>query len=261
MIDSLKFVLTEMGLSVDSAKGLKITILDRHQVGFRPAAYPIQIPNDIRLPVWLEDGLPGYAAFYYKLGYALRYANITERDFEFAYLGNQTLAEASAFLLEQLLDQPAYLQSRLGFSPLETKEYLRFRALIKLIAVRSYCADLLYEQSLYSGESDPKTAYEKIRQPLLGYPWSDVEREGYLTRADYLSSADYLRGWFLAAQLQEKLQASVGADYASRPATGDFLRKIWGAGNSYTPEEVAQSLGIGAITPDALLRQIKTMLQ
>ena len=261
MIDGLKSVLAEMGLSVDSAKGLKITTLDRYQVGFRPAAYPIQIPNDIRLPVRLVDGLPGYAAFYHELGHALCCATITERDFEFAYLGSQTLAEASAFLLEQLLDQPAYLQNRLGFSPQETKDYLRFRALIKLITVRSYCGDLLYEQSLYSGESDPKTAYEKIRQPLLGYPWSDVEREGYLTRAGYLSSADYLRGWFLAAQLQEKLQAFVGANYASRPATGDFLKKIWAVGNRYTPEEVAQSLGIGAITPEALRRQIQTLLQ
>ncbi len=261
MIDGLKSVLAEMGLSVDSAKGLKITIVDSSQVGFRPVAYPIRIPDDIRVPIRLVDGLPGYAAFYHELGHALRCATITERDFEFAYLGNQTLTEASAFLLEQLLDQPAYLQNRLGFSPQETKDYLRFRALIKLITVRSYCGDLLYEQSLYSGESDPKTAYEKIKQPLLGYPWNDVEREGYLTCADYLSSADHLRGWFLAAQLQEKLRAFVGADYASRPATGDFLKKIWAAGNRYTPEEVAQSLGIGAITPEALHRQIQAMLQ
>jgi len=261
MIDGLKSVLAEMGLSVDSAKGLKITILDRSQVGFRPAAYPIQIPDDICVPVRLVDGSPSYAGFYRELGQALRYAAITERDFEFAYLGNQTLAEASAFLLEQLLDQPAYLQNRLGFSPQEAREYLRFRALIKLITVRSYCGDLLYEQSLYSGESDPKTAYEKIKQPLLGYPWSDVEREEYLTCADYLSSADHLRGWFLAAQLQEKLRAFVGADYAFRPATGDFLKKIWATGNRYTPEEVAQSLGIGAITPEAFHRQIKEMLQ
>jgi hypothetical protein len=81
------------------------------------------------------------------------------------------------------------------------------------------------------------------------------------TRANYLSSADCLRGRFLAAQLQEKLQTFVGADYASRPATGDFLKKIWAAGNRYTPEEVAQSLGLGAITPEALHRQIKGMLQ
>jgi len=261
MIDGLKSVLAEMGLSVDSAKGLKITILDSSQVGFRPVAYPIRIPDDIRIPVRLVDGSPSYAAFYRELGQALRYATITERDFEFTYLGNQTLAAASAFLLEQLLDHPAYLQNRLGFSPQETREYLRYRALIKLITVRSYCSDLLYEQSLYSGDSDPKTMCEKIKQPLLGYPWSDVEREGYLTRADYLSSADYLRGWFLSAQLQEKLQAFVGADYASRPATGDFLKKIWAAGNRYTPEEVAQSLGFGAITPEALHRQIKAMLQ
>jgi hypothetical protein len=261
MIDGLKSVLTGMGLSVDSAKGLKITILDHSLVGFRPAIYPVQIPNDIRLPVWLEDGLPGYAAFYHELGHALRCTNITERDFEFAYLGNQALAEASAFLFEQLLDQPSYLQNRLGFSPPEIKNYLRFRALLKLITVRSYCGDLLFEQSLYSGENDPKLAYEKIKQPLLGYPWSDVEREGYLARAEYLASADYLRGWFLAAQLQEKLQAFVGADYTSKPATGDFLKKIWGAGNRYTPEEVAQSLGLGAITPEVLLRQIQAMLK
>ncbi len=261
MIDGLKSVLAEMGLSVDSAEGLKITILDRSQVGFRPAAYPIQVPNDVRLPVRLGGGSPGYAAFYHELGHALYYANITERDFEYAYLGNQTLAEASAFLLEQLLDQPVYLQNHLGFTPQETKEYLRFRALIKLITVRSYCGDLLYEQSLYSGESDSKTAYEKIKQPLLGYPWSDVEREEYLMRAEYFSSADYLRGWFLVAQLQEKLRAFVGADYASRPETGDFLKKIWTAGNRYTPEEVAQSLGIGAITSEALHRQIQAMLR
>jgi hypothetical protein len=261
MIDGIKSVLVEMGLSIDSANGLRITVLDNSHSGFPHVAYPIRVPDDIRLPVRPADGAPGYAAFYHQLGQALSYANITERDFEFTYLGNQTLTAASAFLFEQLLDQPAYLQNRLGFSPVETGEYLRYRALIKLMTVRACCGDLLYEQSLYSGETDLKAEYERIKQPLLGYPWSDIEREGYLTRASYLSSADYLRGWFLSAQLQEKLQTFVGPDYASKPATGDLLKKIWGAGSRYTPEEVAQSLGIDAITPDALHRQINAMLQ
>jgi hypothetical protein len=261
MIAGLKTALFGMGLSVDSAKGPKLIFSDSPQVGFRLVPYPIQIPDDIRISVRLMDGASGYADFYSQLGQALYYCNITEHGFEYAYLGNQTLAAASGFLVEQLLDQPAYLQNQLGFSPQETKDFIRYRGLIKLISARSYCSDLLYQQSLYSSEDDSKSVYEKIKQPLLGYPWSDVDREGYLSHADYLSSADYLRGWFLSTQLHEKLQASVGADYTSKPETGEFLKTIWGSGNRYSPEEVAQSLGLGAITPEALLRQIKAMLR
>lgn len=260
VIEGLRAALTGMGVFLDSFPGIKI-----HQAGsatgsVRPSTYPIRIPDDVRLLLPLTEGTAAYSAVYHEIGHALRCASTTEKDFEFAYLDAQTLSETSAFLIEQLLDQPAFLQGRLGFSQTESRNYLKYRALTKLITIRSYCGDLLYQQSLYSNLEEAKSAYEQIKQPLLGYPWSDADREQYLSRADYLESAAYLRGWFLAAQIQEKLKSTATDDYWTRPATGEFLRKIWMSGSRYSPEEIAQSLGITSIEFGALLNQIRQMI-
>lgn len=249
-----------MGIAIDTMRNLKIDLEDRPNKCSRPATYPIEVPFDIRVLVKPIGGQDDYASYYHEMGHALHFLYITERDFEFVYLGNNTVTEVFAFLFEHLLDDPTYLQTSLDFSAIEVKDYLRFKAFVRLMYVRSYCGDFLFEQELYSSKGDAKADYERIKQPLLGYPWSDVEREGYLNRADKFYSADYLRAWFLESQLREKLRADFGRDYFKQPATGEYLKKLWAYGNSNSPEELAKLTGIGEITPQALLREINSML-
>lgn len=260
MVDRFKQTVRDMGIVLDTMKNLKLDLEDRPNKSSRPATYPIAVPSDVRVQVKPMGGQDDYEGFYHEMGHALHFLHVTQRDFEFVYLGNNTITETFAFLFEHLLDDPIYLRSALGFSDSEIRDYLRFRALVRLMYVRSYCGDFLFEQELYSGEGDARAAYEKIKQPLLGYPWSDVEREGYLDRADRFYSADYLRAWFLESQLKEKLKSDFGNDYFSKLTTGEYLKKLWGYGNRYSPEELAKLIGFGEITPQALLREINSMV-
>ena len=180
MVDRFKETARSMGINLDTMKNLKLDLEDRPNKSSRPATYPVEVPTDIRVQVKPIGGQDDYDGFYHEMGHALHFLHVTEKDFEFIYLGNNTITEMFAFLFEHLLDDPSYLRSVLGFSDSEARDFLRYRALERLMYVRSYCGDFLFEQELYSGEGDAKAAYEKIKQPLLGYPWSDVEKEGYL---------------------------------------------------------------------------------
>ncbi len=260
MIDGIEPTLKNIGLNFDSLSGLKLTTSDNAGRHFNSAIYPVEIPADIRVAVELADGPDSYSEFYRQLGRALQHANTTEHGFEFTCLDNGVLLDMSSSFFDHLLDDPAFLAKQ-GLASTELKEYLRYRVLVKLIELRSSCGALLYEQSLYSGADDAKTAFEQIMQPLLGYPWSEIERESYLRDAHYLRAADQLRGSFFAAQLEQKLKSSIGADYLEQSATGNQLRTVWSAGSRIAPDSVAQTLGLGKISPDDPIQQIRSMLQ
>ena len=68
-----------------------------------------------------------------------------------------------------------------------------------------------------------------------------------MDRADKFYSADYLRAWFLESQLKEKLKSDYGPDYYTKLATGEYLKKLWGYGNRYSPEELAKMIGVGQL--------------
>jgi hypothetical protein len=105
IIPGLKSALAAAAIMTDSLPGLKVTLVDRRDFPLLPKAYPVEIPGDVRLALDPTDGPASYAASYQQTGRALHLASITERSFEFAYLGDRVLEETSASMIEGLLDQ------------------------------------------------------------------------------------------------------------------------------------------------------------
>lgn len=227
------------------------------QFSLRAATYAVEIPDDIKIILPGDSGLGATSALFHEVGHALHWVNTTEREFEFTQLGGGALKEAYAFLIEGLLDEPDFVEANFNIPTGELNQYLRQRAFVQLLAVRSYCSDFLFELELYGGTTDPRLAYEEIKKPLNAFSWTEVDRELRYRRLDGFASAEYLNGWFLAAQIREHLVRSFGDNWYTSTAAGEFLKGLWKNGTRKSELEIATIVGDSAITPDALLRHIR----
>ncbi len=258
-LEMLSRTLSGLGIEIDSFSALTLKLGEQTVGSPRAVTYPVNVPADIRVSVPLVGGHEDFGTLYHEVGHALHHLYTTERDFEYIYLGDAAVTEAYAFLLEYFLDDPKYLTDYVGLNRKEVTEYLRFRAFMRLMQVRSGCADFLFERILYSQITAAESTYVRIREDVLGYPLSEVERMTCFERAEYLHSADYLRAWFLAAQLRDKLRREYGESYFSSRAAGDYLKQLWGYGNRLTVDRLAEIAGVGEISPDALIVELQAL--
>lgn len=250
--------LAQMGLVPGSSSRLKL-VRQTNRPYSRPATYPVTIPDDIRVILPADSGHWETSALMHEIGHALHWLNTEEREFEFTQLGAGALKEAYAFLIEGLLDEPEVVEKAFGVTQSEIRDFLRQRAYVQLMATRSYCGDLLFEQEVHGGAVDLRKAYEEIKRPLGSYGWSEADQELLYRRLDQFASAEYLTGWFLAAQLREHLRDEFGERWYTLPATGEFLKGLWKYGTRKSEFEIAAMLGDSTITPDALIRHLDSL--
>ena len=69
------------------------------------------------------------------------------------------------------------------------------------------------------------------------------------------STSDFflLRGWCLEAQLSELLRERFGRRFWRERAAGELLKELWNTGATYSAEEIAAQLGLGALEIDRLI--------
>ena len=248
-------VLKQLGLGFDDTN-LPTVARQQSRVNTRAATYAVNIPDDIRVVLPSDSGLWATSALFHEIGHVLHWVNTTEREFEFTQLGGGALKEAYAFLFEGLLDEPEFVSANFGIPVGEVNQYLRQRAFVQLLAVRSYCGDFLFELEVYGGATDPRLAYEQINKPLGAFSWNEVDRELMFRRLDGFASAEYLTGWFLAAQIREYLRDEFGDQWYMSADAGNFLKGLWAHGTRKSELEIAAIFGDSTITPDALVRHL-----
>lgn len=226
------------------------------RLSMRAATYAVTIPDDIRVLLPSDSGLWATSTLLHEMGHTLHWVNTTEREFEFTQLGGGALKEAYAFLIESLLDEQEFVSANFGVPAVEVKDYLRQRAFVQLLAVRSYCVDFLFELEVYGGSPDPRNVYEQLKRPLGAHSWNEVDSELMYRRLDGFASAEYLTGWFLAAQLREYLKEEFGAQWFASTKAGEFLKGLWKHGTRKPELEIAAIIGDSTISSDALVRHL-----
>ncbi len=257
-LERCEAVLAQMGLTFGNSPRPLFVRQSGRSIS-RPATYPVTIPDDIRVVLPSDSGHWATSALLHEFGHALHWLNTEEREFEFTQLGAGALQEAYAFLIEGLLDEPDIVAKAFGIPHSEVGEFLRQRAYVQLLATRSYCSDLLFEQRVYGGAADLRSVYEEIKRPLGAHGWSEVDREMLYRRLDGFASAEYLTGWFLAAQLRERLRAEFGDRWFASSAAGDFLKELWKYGTRKSELEIAVMLGDSTISPDSMIRHLTSL--
>ncbi len=244
-------------MGIDPLVGGRIRVDDAirpFKVGRAFVAAP-RIPDEVILVVRPGGGPDDYTAYLHELGHALHFAHADATlPVEFRRLGDPSVTEAYAFLLDGLLCERQWLRRFVGLS--QPRDVLRFTAFHKLWYLRRYAAKLEYELLLHSGASQ-RTAADAYRDLLTAATLVEWSRELYLCDVDpFFYAARYLRAWIFEAQLRDLLREHFDEEWYRNDRTGPFLRDLWRQGQRLTLEGLSEQIGIGAPTLDPLLKPI-----
>jgi hypothetical protein len=202
------------------------------------------VPEEVYLVVPRIGGREDYAALFHEGGHAEHYANVDAAlPAEFRYLGDNSVTESYAFLLEHVIEQPAWLKEVLGAADGEAV-VAHVRA-VKLFFLRRYAAKIAYELELHGAGADLGAMPDRYAQ-LLG----EATRVQW-TPATWLEDVDsgfyvacYLRAWALEAKWRAALRERFGESWFSEPAAGEWLVELWRRGQRHRADELAaETLG------------------
>ncbi|KKK83416.1 hypothetical protein LCGC14_2793620, partial [marine sediment metagenome] len=183
-------------------------------------------------------GRNDYAALFHEGGHAEHYANVDAAlPFEFRNLGDSSVTEGFAFLLEHLTEDPDWLRVVLGWE--DVGEYAGYVRTGKLIFLRRYAAKLAYELELHAGArplAEMPDRYARGLSEAVGVDWP---RLTYLADVDQgYYAASYLRAWALETRLRRLLRERFGREWFTRADAGDFLRSLWRRGQRLDADEL-----------------------
>ena len=251
---------TLKGLGFDLAKQRNITLDVKERPRKSPRAFcaAIEIPERIYLVTMPQGGHDDVATLFHEAGHAEHFANCGRRlPFEYKYLGDNSVTEGMAFLLEYVTLDRGWLER---FAPgLDIGALLDFSYTYKLHFLRRYAAKLGYEMELHTkGVEGMDGAYARSLEAALLYRHP---RELYLADVDdALYCANYLRAWVFEAQMAEALREKFGDPWWAEKGAGKFLKSQWAKGQKYDAVELVRDLGYGGLDVDPLVERIETNL-
>jgi hypothetical protein len=244
-------------MQIDPRAGGRIRVDDEPRPKKTPRAFVAtpRIPDEIILVVRPSGGPDDYAAYLHELGHALHFANTDPAlPVEFRRLGDPSVTEAYAFLLDGLLRERGWLKRFVGVG--QPREALRFTAFHKLWFLRRYAAKLEYELLLHTEGPGPRSreVYRDLLSDATLVAWPE---DLYLFDVDpFFYAARYLRAWIFEAQLRAFLRERFDEEWYRNDRTGPFLLSLWRQGQRVTPEDLAAEVGLGAPAIEPLLAQI-----
>jgi hypothetical protein len=244
LIDSLRSTLTGLGVELDRQDNVHLDTEPRPTKSARAFCSTPRVPDEVHLVIAPRGGRDDFAALFHEGGHAEHYAH-TDRGlaFEFRQLGDNSVTESFAFLLEHLLDEPRWLRSRLGAE--DPEAVIAEGRASRLLLLRRYAAKLAYELELHGASPDLErmpVRYSGLLTAALRVPWPS---ESWLADVDEgLYAACYLRAWALEARWRAALREAHGEEWFTSPAAGEWLRDLWRRGQRLDAEELlAETVG------------------
>ncbi len=237
MVPALEWTLDGLGIDLHAQENVRLDIEARPSKSPRAFCAPIEVPGRIMLVIKPIGGPDDWHAFFHEAGHAEHFAHVSpELPVEFRRLGDNSVTEGWAMLLEHLVNDPAWLSRRLDFA--RPEQFAEEASVGLLYLVRRYAGKLLYELELHGDvELEPMRAryVEWLREATKIEP----------SPADFLADVDvgfysscYLRAWAMHAQLRSFLREEFGSAWFTRPEAGSLLRELWGEGQRLTAAEL-----------------------
>lgn len=236
LLESLTGTLTDLGALAED----RVTIDAEARPTKSPRAFcaAVQVPEEVYLVIAPHGGRDDYETILHEAGHAAHFAHVAPAtDFERRHLGDNSVTEAYAFLMQRLAAEPGWLARRLGVEdPTAVVEHSRAA---KTVLLRRYAAKLGYEIELHDGAGDPATLRSSYARTLSSAMRLDWPEAMWLADVDpFFYAARYLRAWALEAELADELRESLGPDWFAEPEAGARLRALWSEGQPPTASEL-----------------------
>jgi hypothetical protein len=244
------------GLALDPP-GVKLDVEQRPKKTPRAFCSPVRVPDEVYLVIARRGGRDDFETLFHEAGHAQHFAHMpASLPMEHRYLGDNSITESFAFLLQHLTQSPAWLRARLDVNDPEPIEAQARAA--KLVYLRRYAAKLAYELELHSAPPalDPlREVYSRRLGDALHVQYSP---QSWLSDVDpFFYSAAYIRAWALETHVRRLLAERFGDHWFDEPEAGEFLKALWAQGQSMRGDELLAELTGEELDFSALLDDLK----
>ena len=253
---------TEMG--VDPLAGGRIIFDTEDREGKRSRAFcaPVRVPDEVYLVLRPHGGQGDYGTLLHELGHALHFAYTrAELPFEYRWLGDNSVTEGYAMLLDHLLHDAGWLRRYTELTKDALPRFLRAAGFEELQFLRRYCGKLIYEVELYGGRVPWDSLPELYVQTLTSATTFRYDSADAFVDVDpRFYAARYLRAWQLQAVFRESLVDRFNEDWWRNPRAGPWMvEQLFGEGQRELGHEIAARVG-GALTFAPLVRGVERLL-
>ena len=253
-VKSLVQTLERLGVDLMAQGNIHLDVEERPKKDPRAFVSPVKVPSDIRLVVMPQGGHDDYATLFHEAGHAEHFG-CTRADLpvEYRYLGDNSLTEGFAFLMEYLTGNESWLARFTGMR--DSKSFLAFARTYKLYFLRRYAAKLSYELALHEkGLDGAQGRYKAILESALEF--QHPESHYLMDVDDGFYTANYLRAWIFEAQIRRILKENFGENWFEKRGTGIQLQKWWSLGQKFRVEEMLTDLGYNGLDIRPLLEDL-----
>ena len=257
LLTSLRETLAGLGVDIDRQAGVRLDVEARPRKSPRAFCAAILIPGEVMLVINPNGGQDDYAALFHEAGHTEHFAHVDPSlPFAARGLGDNSVTEAFAFLMEHLVYDAGWLRERLGWR--DATDFVAFKRFYKLYIIRRYTAKLLYELELHRSDNPRSKSkrYADLLTTCLGVRYN---------AADYLFDVDdsfycarYLRAWAFEAQLRRRMETDFGEQWFLSAEAGKRLKRLWSMGQRLPVEEMARELGYAGLELGALFAELGT---
>jgi hypothetical protein len=244
LVASLADTLAGLGIDLGRQTNVHLDDESRRTKSSRAFCSTPRVPDEIYLVIAPTGGRDDYGTLFHEGGHVEHYANTDPGlAFEFRHLGDNSVTESFAFLLEHLIEDRDWLRHGLGVEDPEpaaahTRAY-------KLVLVRRYAAKLAYELELHGDSAalaEMPGRYADLLTGALRIPWPGASWLADVDGGFY--AACYLRGWALETRWRGALRDRFGPRWFASPEAGEWLRSVWSNGQRLDAAELlAETLG------------------
>jgi hypothetical protein len=247
---------TRAGLGIETGAPGRVIVDAEPRPKKSPRAFcaAVLVPDEVYLVITRMGGREDYETLMHEAGHAEHFSHVEPSlPFEHRFLGDNSVTEAFAFLLQHLTEDPAWLERRLGVAePAPVVEQARAA---KLVFLRRYCAKLSYELVLH-GEEPANGADALYTRELSRATGVDWPRATWLSDVDpFFYAAAYLRAWALETHLRKELRERYGELWFESAEAGGLLRSLWREGQRRPAHELLADLNGAELDFGALLEE------
>jgi len=253
----------EMGIDPTAEGRIVFDIGEREGKRSRAFCSPVRVPEEVYLVLRPHGGQSDYNTMLHELGHALHFAYARgDYPFEYRWLGDNSVTESYAMLFDHRMQDKGWLTRYTLLEKKRVGKFLRTAGFEELHFLRRYCAKLLYERTLYSGEvpwAQLPDLYVTLLSGATGFEYQPAD--AFVDVDPRFYSARYLRAWQLQSVLDEHLVGRFDDDWYRNPRAGRWLvGELLAEGQRENAEEVAGRTGASGLSFAPLERKIEQLL-